>query len=105
MRLTLWVLCCYLIFSFFLPGQNILFDAFKKWLPHYGNKIKYVGPNYVPVPGITFTSTPGHTFHHMSIVVRSREKTLFIAGDMVMGKVRLNTLPSFSVIHPFESSL
>lgn len=80
------------------PVTETLLREFKRSLaPYPTSRIKLVEAEEIPIEGISFKATFGHTPGHMSIVVRSYGDTLFIAGDMMLGEASNLCVPTFSM--------
>jgi len=76
------------------PVTKTLLREFKRSLiPYPNSSIVLVSGGHIPIEGIMFMSTPGHTPGHMSVIVRSFGESLFIAGDMVIGEAS-------NLVHP-----
>ena len=76
------------------PVTETLLREFKRSLaPYPTSRIKLVEAEDIPIEGISFKATLGHTPGHFSVIVRSYGDTLFIAGDMVLGEAS-------NLVHP-----
>jgi len=71
-----------------LPTQSVLYEP-HDWLDGPLNVFNYqiISGDYVEVlPGIKIIQTPGHSAGHQSVLVRTDEGTLCVAGDAVNGE-------------------
>ncbi len=60
------------------------------------DRIEWLPENEEVVPGITVRPTPGHTPGHLSLLLQSGDRRLFLVADVLHGTMQLNE-PEWSV--------
>lgn len=77
-----------------LTSVEAFVNTFKRSLPLYEGRIRFVTGGFSPFPGVRFVSTAGHSPDHLSVLVSSQRKNLFVVGDAFISRVRYRPLLS-----------
>lgn len=74
----------------FVSITEIAVNGFKRSLGAYRGRIVFIKDGAQPLPGIRYVSTPGHSPDHMSLMIRSGGKKMFVVGDAFLQRVRVH---------------